>query len=89
MGELGEVIAGLKFKAEYDLLVYGGPLSDLIGVKFDPEDSRIDFIEVKTNTSNLSKNQRMIKGILNKKAVSYKTFKVQDISVYDETSGSG
>lgn len=78
-GNLGELIAYLQLKGEYDRLIPLGDIVDFIGIKFqkDNEPGRVDFIDIKTGDSaKLSKGQQKLRDLIEKQKVNFLKIKV-------------
>lgn len=75
-GKLGELATYLRLKADYDRIYSVSGICDFIGFKLDGEVKQIDFIEVKTNTSRLSKDQQTAKKVVLNKDINWITIKV-------------
>ena len=72
-GELNEVLASFKLLNEYDQIALFSSVSkafsiDLMGIK---EDS-VDFIEVKTEGTGLTKSENKVKKLIDEKQVRYR-----------------
>ena len=59
-GKVGEIMAYMKLMADYDRLIMISNVVDFIGIS----DESIDFIEIKSNTSRLSKDQKTVKKLI-------------------------
>jgi hypothetical protein len=75
-GKLGELATYLRLKADYDRIYSVSGICDFIGFKLDGEVKQIDFIEVKTNTSRLSKDQQAAKKVVLDKNINWITIKI-------------
>ena len=73
-GELNEILGSFKLLNEYDQLAFvtgaTSPSLDLLGVKED----RVDFIEIKSLGTPLSKNEKKVKRLIDDKKVKYVVF---------------
>ena len=81
-GKLGELIGYIKLKVVYDRLFTVGNVVDFIGIKFPDKDGNggsVDFIDVKTGTSpKLSKEQVLVKRLIENKKVSFIKFRIKE-----------
>jgi len=59
-GKVGEIMAYMKLMAEYNRLIMISDVVDFIGISNDA----IDFIEIKSSTSRLSKDQKIVKKLI-------------------------
>jgi len=82
-GVLGELVAHLQLRSEYDRLIAMNSISDFIGIRFPKTvddvliPGRIDFIDVKTGKSaRLSKDQKEFRNIIRDKHINFITLKV-------------
>jgi len=73
-GELNEILGSFKLLNEYDQLAFvngaTSPSLDLLGVKED----RVDFIEIKSLGTGLSKSEKKLKQLIDDKKVKYVVF---------------
>lgn len=73
-GELNEILGSFKLLNEYDQLAFvngaTSPSLDLLGVKGD----RVDFIEIKSLGTGLSKSEKKLKQLIDEKNVKYVIF---------------
>ena len=70
-GELNEILGSFKLLNEYDQLAFvngaTSPSLDLLGVKED----RVDFIEIKSLGTSLTKSEKKVKQLIDDKKVKY------------------
>ena len=81
-GKLGELIGYLSMKAEYDRIIPLGNITDFVALKFPTKDSEgyVHFIDIKTGkNAKLTPDQRKLKALLDAKAISFRTIKIDDI----------
>jgi predicted Holliday junction resolvase-like endonuclease len=73
-GELNEILGSFKLLNEYDQLAFvngaTSPSLDLLGVKED----RVDFIEIKSLGTGLTKSEKKVKKLIDDKKVKYVVF---------------
>ena len=73
-GELNEILGSFKLLNEYDQLAFvngaTAPSLDLLGVKED----RVDFIEIKSLGTGLTKSEKKLKQLIDDKKVKYVVF---------------
>jgi len=88
-GAVGELIGYLQLKASYDRIIPLGDIVDFVCIKF-PKDNvpgRIDFVDVKTgDKARLSKDQRVLRTLIQTKQINFIQLKVTDDPVSDPTS---
>jgi predicted Holliday junction resolvase-like endonuclease len=81
-GKIGELIGYIQLKAEYDRIIPLGGITDFVGIKYDTdkETGHVHFIDIKTGKhSKLTTDQRKFKKILDKKAISFRTIRIDDV----------
>jgi len=86
-GKLGELIGYIELKAEYDRIIPMSSIVDFICIKLPTENDpgSIDFIDIKTGSSaRLSKDQKDLKKLVDKKLISFKTIKINTIEGYED-----
>jgi hypothetical protein len=78
-GDLGEYIGYLKLHAMYDRVIPLGSITDFIGIKLPAEDieGSVDFIDIKTGSARLSKEQRLLQKLIEDKKVNLIKLTVQ------------
>ena len=73
-GDLNEILGSFKLLNEYDQLAFvngaTSPSLDLLGVKED----RVDFIEIKSLGTGLTKSEKKVKKLIDDKKVKYVVF---------------
>lgn len=77
-GDLGELVSFLKLGSIYDRVIPINNLADFIGIKFptETEEGRIDFIDVKTGKASLSKDQKILKKLIEDKKINFVKFRI-------------
>lgn len=83
-GKLGELIGYIMMKGSYDRIIPLGNIVDFMAIRFPEEDKpgQVDFIDIKTGKhSRLTPDQRKLKSLLDKKAIGFRTIKVDDVEV--------
>jgi predicted Holliday junction resolvase-like endonuclease len=68
-GKVGELITLLQLSSEYDRLIPMGKPIDFIGIS----NNSIDFIEVKVDGSQLTKEERHIRDLIKSKSINFVT----------------
>lgn len=76
-GKLNELLATFEL-THYDRLFYLGEPIDFVGIKYN---QGIDFIEVKTNRSRLTEDERKLKHLIDAKMIKYVPLIVQKIGI--------
>src|SRR5690606_15935370 len=83
-GKLGELIAFIQLKAEYDRIIPLGNIVDFIGIDFGTKDKpgKIVFIDIKTGkNARLSADQKAIKKIIEAGNIHFSKFDIAEIDV--------
>lgn len=83
-GNLGELASYLKLKSTYSRILPISDVVDFLCIKFpeNGEPGRIDFIDIKTGSGRLTKEQKTVKDIIEEKNIYFQkiTIKVDDIT---------
>jgi predicted Holliday junction resolvase-like endonuclease len=87
-GELGEFIGYLQLHASYDRIIPINSITDFICVRLPKNgvDGAIDFVDCKTGSARLSKEQRALRKLIEEKKINFVklTVQVNSTSVGDE-----
>lgn len=72
-GNLGEMIGYLKLHASYDKIIPLGNIVDFIALEFpkDGKPGKIIFIDIKTGKARLSKDQKMLKSLIDNRQIEF------------------
>lgn len=72
-GQAAELIAYLQLNASYDRLLPFNSITDFIGIKFPKGDDpgHLDFIDIKTGSARLSREQSSLKRIIEDKQINF------------------
>lgn len=90
-GKLGELIGFISLKSEYDRIIPMGSICDFIGIKLPDGDNpgSMDFIDIKTGSSaRLSKDQRGLKNLIERKLINFKTVKIDTVEGFEDERSS-
>lgn len=84
-GDIGELIAYSKIASGYDRIFHLHNVVDFIAIRFPkgPDKGTIDFVEIKNSnrTGRLSKDQRMVKTLIDNKLINFIKLEIKtDIS---------
>jgi hypothetical protein len=73
-GSVGELVAFLRLKADYDKIIPFNDVVDFICIRFprDGVEGALDFIDIKTGQARLSKDQMALKAIISDKLINFK-----------------
>jgi predicted Holliday junction resolvase-like endonuclease len=81
-GDLGEMIGYLKLHSSYDRIIPFGNITDFICIRFpkDGDPGTLDFIDIKTGSARLSKDQRSLQKLIEDKQIRLLKLKVETSS---------
>jgi hypothetical protein len=74
-GKVAELLTYAELRHDYDLIIPLGKPFDFLGIKFD---EKIDFIEVKSQKSQLSANEKAISNLIKKGNVNFRLIVIKD-----------
>ena len=74
-GKVAELLTYAELRYDYDTIIPLGKPFDFLGIKFD---EKIDFIEVKSQKSQLSANEKAISDLVKKGSVNFRLIVIKD-----------